>query len=326
MVRRAPLALLLAAALCGCIGPYAEVGQKLDVAMTFASGETWIAYRGTNIHLLVLGHDRDGKPSGFTLSTFDVSETAGVSGDTLEGTSWSEQGGTLRLTARLEYSMPDERAKDLLKREGSQRHDVDRTVVLSVDRAPTTLAIAGDPAWDGTYALLPAALANLGTSTEADDACAFHLANLAVMTSQVRIIGFGGPGMLQYHSGDGQDFVGTLSGDVRVKSLPTDITFTTFADFAGVELDGTQHTDVGFSGEGFMSDTIAFTFRPELGGAALPAIHGTLDYGNGSDAIHIQNGTANGGHYLITFESGATGKVSPVGLPTPTISQCLHLP
>jgi len=323
------LALLAAAALAGCIGPYAEVGQKLDVAMTFASGETWIAYAGTNVHLLVLGHDRDGRPSGFTLSSFDVRETAGVSGEMLAG-SWSEVPGTLRLSARFDYTMPDERGTGLLNRSGSQRKDIDRTLALSADRGPTTLALSGDGAWAGTYALLPDALARLGTATDADGACAFHLANLAVMTSQVRIIGFGSANMLQYNNA--QDFVGWLSGSVHVHTglpSPTDITFRTYADFTGVELDGNQHTDTGFSGDGHMEGTVAFTFRPHPAGAATPSppIHGTILYGDGGpDSLQIRNGVAAGGHYLVTFDDGTAVKVSPVGPPTPTIAECLQLP
>jgi hypothetical protein len=329
MARRAcrvavPLAAALASlGIAACLGPYAQVGQKLDVAETFASGETWISYVGTEIHLLVLGRDRGGAPIGFALSSFDVSETAGVSGRMLRGT-WSEASGTLRLAERLEYTMPDERDKGLLNRAGSQRNDVDRSLVLSAARTPTTLALGGDAAWAATYALLPAALANLGTATADDAACAFHLANLAVMTSQVRIIGFGGPGMLQYHNP--QDFVGTLSGFVHVKTgvpSPTDITFDGYSDFSGVELDGLQHTNAGLSGDGDMAGTVDFTFRPD----GAPPIHGTILYGDGGpDSLQIKNGIAVSGHYLVTFDDGVSAKVSPVGPPTPNIAKCLGLP
>jgi hypothetical protein len=320
-LRSASTALLV---LLAC-GPYAEVGEKLDVAMTFTTAETFIAAPGTEVRLLVLGHDGSGSASGFALSSLELPQAAGVSGRTLEGT-WSETPSELTLQASLDYEMPDERGEGLLDRAGSVRNSVDETIPLSAVRSGDTLTLTGNTDWAGDYVLLTDALGTLGTATAGDAACAFLVANLAVMTSEVRIIGFGGPGMLQYSSPF--TYVGTLSGGVRVAlagglfSPVTTITYSDFSDFSGVSIDGDQITYANSGGNGHLQGTVNFTFSPTLSGAPAPQVTGSIGY----DAIEISNGYVSGGDYAVSMAGGGTTSVDPVSAPVETVASCLGLP
>lgn len=326
------VAALAAALAAGGCGPYAELAQKLDVGAVIVGGETWISTApsasGEEVRVLLLGDPpAAGGRAGFafTAITLDIAAGRAV---------WSTQGDwpgdpaapTLELHERLLYQLDDQRGTKLLERSGATRQDVNRTVTLGQSRADGRLVLTGDASMAGTYVLLPAALAARGSSTVDDAACAFQLANLAVLSSQARIIGFGGVGMTQYS--EPESFVGTVAGDVRVAlshkitSPTTDITYTGFTDFAGVAIAGTQTTRVDTSGDGSMSGTVTFSLQPE---APLPAITGTILYGPGDDAIQISSGFASGGRYVVTLDGGGTARVDPVGAPSPSVSQCLGL-
>jgi len=316
---------MLFALALGC-GPYAEVGQKLDVALTFASAQSYVTAPGTEARILVLGRDASGSPSGFALSSLELPQAAGISGRTLEG-SWSESGGSLVLKVMLDYEMPDERGEGLLNRAGSTRTSVNQTKTLGAVTSGDTLTLSGDSTWEGTYVLLTDALAALGTSTAADADCAFLVANLAVLTSEVRIIGFGGPGMLQYNSPF--TYVGTLSGGVEVglsgglfTTSTTDINYMSFSDFSGVSLDGEQITYADSGGNGHMQGTVAFTFEPTTNGAPGTEVTGSIKY----DAVQIGSGVASGGTYLVALAGGGTDNIDPVTAPAESLASCLALP
>jgi len=317
--------------LLGC-GPYSEVGQKLDVALTFATAETFVAASGTEARILVLGRDAGGAPSGFALSALELPQAAGLSGRTYEG-SWSENGQGLDLQVQLDYEMPDERGEDLLSRLGSTRTSVDRTLAFTTVRSGDTLTLTGDPAWAGTYLLLTDALGQLGSATAADVGCQFLVANLAVLTSQIRIIGFGGPGMLQYSTAF--TYVGTLAGGVKVGltggllSPKTTITYSAFSDFSGVTLAGNQITFANAGGNGHMEGTVAFTFAPTVNGIPGAEETGTILYGQpggGGDAIQIGDGYVSGGEYVVTLWNGVSATVDPVAPPATSLAACLGLP
>jgi hypothetical protein len=328
MAGRAHLVLpaLAAALVAGCIGPYSEVGQKLDVGLRVTGGEAWIAAVGTDVHILVLGSTPDGASAQFAFSRLSLPIAAGVSSHALQGT-WQEHGGTMFLEVQTEYDLADERSTALRSRQGARRQDdVNRLVQLDVSRSAGQLAVSGDPTLAGTYLPVSAALAHLGTTGPDDPACAFSVANLAVMTTQVRIIAFGGPGMLQYRNA--QDFEGTIAGTVNVvmqgglTSPDVFITFDRLQDFPGVQLDGQQHTPTSAGGDGTTEGTLLFTFQPQpVGGAPLAPITGSLEY-----HLTIANGTASGGSYTIAIDGGAIGTASPVEPPTPAIATCLGLP
>jgi hypothetical protein len=331
---RAParVLLLLAAALGGC-GPYAELAQKLDVGVTIAGGEAWISATGSEVRVLVLGPpDPTGAPAPFAFTSMSLPIAAGTAVWSTQGV-WTGTAADPSITLRemLLYRMDDERGTPLLERHGATRTDVDRTLPFGQSRAGGRLVLSGDPSMAGTYVLLPEALARLGSSSPADAACAFHVANLAVLSSEVRIIGFGSAGMTQYKTS--ASFRGTVSGSVNVAvhgtfSVTTDITYTQFSDFAGVRIDGTQTTNVDAGGNGSMSGTVSLALFPQPSPPAQE-IDGSISYGSSADpgdAIQISSGSPTGGNYIVTLAGGGTTKVSPVGVPSPNVSECLGLP
>jgi hypothetical protein len=328
------LCVLAAASLSGALlscGPYAELAQKLDVGLTIASGETWIAATGSEVRVLVLGDpDPVSGAAAFAFTASSLPIAAGVSAWATQG-SWSGKATdpSLTLHERYLYRMADERGTALLNRHGTTRDDVSTALTFGQSRGGGQLVLTGDASIAGTYVLLTEAMANLGTSTSADAACAFHLANLAVLSSQVRIIGFGSAGMTQYQTA--ATFRGTLTGDVLVSvhgslSATTNITYSNFADFVGVRIDGTQTTHVNAGGNGSMSGVVTFALTPQVGGAATqpPEIDGSIDYG--ADAIQISSGSASGGHYVVTLAGGGAASVDPVAPPSPSVVTCLGLP
>ncbi len=321
--RRVPAAILLA--LCGCIGPYADVGQKLDVGLRLSGGETWIAAVGSETRILVLGRTPDGQSSQFAFSRLEAPVAAGTEGHTAQGV-WQEHGGTMFLTVNVEYTLLDESSVGTTQRRGAFRKDgLSRLIRLDVAQGGGQLRIAGDPGYAGTYLRLAEALSTLGSATPDDAACAFHVANLLVMTSQVRVVGFGGPGMLQYRNG--QDFEGTVAGTLSVQMngglLAPDVRigFRGLVDFPGVQLDGDQLTHTDSGGTGKTEGTLLFTFRPAPGGTAAAPVTGSLRY----DLV-ITDGVARGGEYTVALDGGATGAVQPMMPPQPPLAACLHLP
>lgn len=319
--RLAPALVLVALTGCGSLGPYADVGQKLDVGLRITGGEAWVAVADPEVRILVLGRTPDGLPAQFAFSALSIPIGAGLSGRTIQGI-WQEHGGTMILTDQTEYALPDERAIGLDSRRGSYRQDgVDRAIILAETRTDTRLTIAGDPGVAGSYVPLAAALGHLGTATAQDASCAYYVANLTVMTTQVRIVGFGGPGMLQYRSPE--TFEGTLAGEVRVAmsgglfSPDVQIAYSQLSDFPGVQLDGAQQTHTDAGGNGRTEGTLHFTIQ---GSAPAPAITGAVVYD-----LDITDGYAGGGQYQITIDGGASGTASPVGPPSPPIATCLGI-
>jgi len=325
-------AALLSSSLTSC-GPYAELAQKLDVGLVIVGGETWIAEIGSEVRVLVLGQpDPVSGVSAFAFTASSLPIAAGVSVWATQGT-WtgSASDPTMTLRERYLYRLDDERGTPLLNRRGATRQDVNRALTFGQARGSGQLVLTGDASIAGTYVLLPEALATLGTSSPADAACAFHLANLAVLSSQVRIIAFGSAGMTQYETP--ATFRGTLTGDVRVSvhgspSVTTDITYSSFADFGGVRIDGTQTTHVNAGGNGYMSGTVTLALQPQAS-PAPPEIDGSISYGpggGGGDSIQISSGSPTGGNYVVTLTGGGAAKISPVAAPSPTVASCLGLP
>ncbi len=325
-------ALLLAAALGGC-GPYTELAQKLDVGAVIAGGETWISAPGSEVRVLLLGSPGSaGSPAPFAFTSMSIPIAAGTAAWSAQGT-WtgSASDPSITLRERLLYRMDDESGTPVLNRHGSTRSDVDVTLTFSQSRAGGQLVLTGDPSISGTYVLLPEALARLGSSSPSDAACAFHVANLAVLSSQVRILGFGGALMTQYKTP--ASFLGTMSGTVDVAvhgftSVTTDITYTQFSDFGGVRIDGTQTTHSDASGNGSMSGTMTLAFSP-LPSPPAQELDGAISYGSSDDpgdAIQISGGSVSGGNYVVTLAGGGSAKVSPVGAPSPSVAECLGLP
>jgi hypothetical protein len=331
----APRAFLAAAlaALAAC-GPYVNVAEKLDVTVPITDGETWIAANadGTDVRLLIVPDSAAGVPAAFSLASalFPMSEGTAVA--MLQG-EWVDHGATATIRVRREYSLPDESGKNPFGRTGSTRKDVDRAVEVTLSRPGGELVIGGDPSFAGSYVRFRDAAAALGTTTERDAACAFQIGNLAMRATHVRILGFGGPAMTQYQTA--ATFVGTLGGTFQVflqgfLNSTTTFTFVGLEELGGTHLEGVQTTNADSSGDGYMSGTLTFRIVPRgPGGADLPPIVATLDFGGGSDPgdrVTITAGNASGGHYVSTLEGGGIARVSPVTPPVPSLTDCLALP
>lgn len=332
-------ALLLALALGAC-GPYGQLAQKLDVTDRLA-GDTWIAAGPdrNETRMIVLG-DPDARGS----AGFSFSSIAGPIVTTRQGswTEWDPAGatsvfeptGVATLHVRYTYSL-DQNAG--VSGSGSTRDENPYTLQLSVQRQADQLVVSGDAGMAGTYVHLQHALLSLGTSTPQDLTCAFQLMDVAVQTSEARIIGFGSGRMVMYRQA--ADFQGTIAGKVNVNvslglggSATTFITYSGFSDQGGVAIDGTQRTDAGLSGTGSMSDTVRFAFTPASPDPSTVAttIRGAIDYGN----VSISGGIASGGDYVVSIDpvgtatTATTGRVPVLafGNLSPSVADCLALP
>jgi hypothetical protein len=336
--RPRPVALAVLAVALGACGPYADVAQKLDVTARVA-GDTWIARSPADDRelrvLLVAAPGTDGA-APFAFSDVLVNESRGTAVHELQG-AWSEAGsaGLATLHVQHEYAMPDESGQtDIWKRVGTTRADDRYDVELTVARDAGRLTIAGDPSFAGTYVPLVEVLGNLGTWTPDDRAaCAFQLANLGMLISEGRIIGFGGPAITQYDTA--ATYVGTIAGDLRISITftrdyqhnTTTVAYAGFEEIGGVRVDGPMTTDADASGSGQMSGLMTFAIAPPgaSGGPGDP-ITGTIDYGGGGNPVRIVDGTAIGGVYLVSIDGGGTAQLPPEAPPSPSVASCLALP
>jgi hypothetical protein len=327
---------LAAAASCG---PYANVAQKLDVTARVV-GDTWIARGGPDeVRILVVGTPRDGS-APFSFSSVYERISAGNSVSTLQGT-WIEIGsaGAATLDVEHAYSYPDESGEPILQRAGTTRSDDHFRVALTVTRNAGHLVVVGDGRIAGTYVPLTEALGRLDAALASHPACAFHVANLAMLRSEGRIIGFGGAGILQYQQAE--TYIGTVSGSLEISMSgftknTTTIQYSHFEDIGGVVVNGPMRTDANSSGDGHMSGRMTFTFSPVAAdGTAGAAITGWIDYGGDAtpwgtndpaNAIQIVSGDPKGGYYTVAIDGGGTAQVGPQSAPSPTVSDCLALP
>ncbi|HEX9050243.1 MAG TPA: hypothetical protein VF841_06880 [Anaeromyxobacter sp.] len=335
-------ALLLALAAASC-GPYANVAQKLDVTARVA-GDTWIANGGPDeVRILIVGKPSAEGTAPFSFSSVYEPISAGTSVSTLQGT-WVEVGtaGAATLDVEHSYSYPDESTVPILQRNGTTRSDDRFPIQVTVARSAGRLAVSGDARVAGTYVALTEALGHLGTAAPSDAACAFHVANLALLRSQGRIIGFGGAGILQYQQAE--TYIGTVAGTVEISmsgftSNTTTLQYAGFEDIGGVVVDGPMKTDANSSGDGHMYGRMTFAFSPiAADGTAGTPITGWIDYGGDAtplgpndptNAIQISYGNPVGGHYIVAIDPagvGGTAQVGPQDPPSPSVSQCLALP
>jgi hypothetical protein len=220
--------------------------------------------------------------------------------------------------------------KSVFARTGAQRDDSQATRQITVARVAGRLVVTGDDALAGTYVAMVEALRTLGTTTVRDATCAFWVANLGVQSSEARIIGFNSAGMYQYRQA--QTYVGAIAGSVGVSlsgtlSTTTRIEYEGFEDQGGITLTGPQVTDADTGGSGHMSGVLRFELAPlAVDPSSAATITGTIDYGGGGDAVQISGGDLSGGHYAVSIDGGASTRVNPVALPSPSVAQCLALP
>ena len=327
MTHRALLLPLLLAA--GCIGPYPEVGQQLDLGITVDGATTWIATSGDEAKILLFG-----EPNGLDPTTCGVVRvTGGIAVETHLGScTGNAELQTFAFTAEVRYLLEDERAKPLLSRNGATRQPVSFVEQVTYTAAGGRLQLQGSAGLlAGDYVELTGALSALDPATEAGAACAFQVANLAVLSSQVRVLGFNSGGMTQYLTA--ASFGGLLEGQVGVRvtnllaPLAT-LSYQGFSDLTGVVLSGDQLTKTNLSGNGFIYGTLGFRLarRGPDRTSPLPDLVGELTYGQpdgAGDTIRITNGTAVSGAYLLALTGGGTARL-PVGVAwSPDLPTCL---
>jgi hypothetical protein len=299
------------------------------------AGDTWIAAvdpsGGTNrteVRLLIVGEPDSTGTAPFAFSALELTTSRGDSVFTLQGT-WVETGTAGAATAYVEhqYTLPDESAVRILLRSGTFRSDDAFQIPLTAARSAGQLLVSGDPRLAGTYVALTEALGNLKTATPSDAACAFQIANLGMLRSEGRILGFGGPLLQQYSQA--ATYIGTLAGSLVIhfsgslSANHTSLDYSAFEDVGGVWVDGPMDTDADSSGTGHMSGVMTFRIEPVAGdGTPGTPITGTIDYG----AVQIDGGNADSGFYAVALDGGATAQVPPQTAPSPSVSECLALP
>lgn len=119
---------------------------------------------------------------------------------------------------------------------------------------------------------------------------------LTIITSQTKIEGFGGMGMIQY-LGRTVAFKGIRVGTFELTSEGTfsntsDFNYKGYSDYQGLTIHGLQRSQSGMSGDGNMSGTVDFT----LGGSQTWT--GSVNY----DAIVLENTLPTKGYYKIRFD------------------------
>ena len=124
-----------------------------------------------------------------------------------------------------------------------------------------------------------------------------HMYEYTIITSQTKIEGFGGMGMLQY-IGRTVAFKGIRVGTFELTSKgtinnQTSFQFKGYSDYRGLAMEGLQRSNTNTSGDGAMSEEVDFT------------IQGSSDTWTGSvnyDAIVLDGTLPKGGYYLIKFD------------------------
>ena len=125
-----------------------------------------------------------------------------------------------------------------------------------------------------------------------------HMYEHTIITSQTKIEGFGGMGMLQY-LGRTVAFNGIRAGTFELTSEGTfsntsDFDYKSYTDYQGLTIQGLQQSSSGTSGDGTMSGTVTFTLE-----GSTQTWTGSVNY----DAIGIEDTLPTTGYYLIKFVS-----------------------
>jgi hypothetical protein len=145
------------------------------------------------------------------------------------------------------------------------------------------------------------------------------MANLVVESSEARIPGFNSAGMTEYLNRV-EPFQGILSGTVSVGlvglfSPVVTTTYSNYADFEGVVLDGVQVSSTNASGDGALSGVLGFRIQRK----GLPDLEGQVDY----RAVTLTGGNESG-DYLVRLDGGTEFAV-PTGRRVPELEECLGL-
>jgi len=302
-----------------CLGPYPNVAEKLD-GVEGVNGTSYIALDAGAARILILAPFDGGRTAPFT--RIDEQQPRAV--QTIQGTYEGDATNALNVTfsSTTLFSLPNEASKPVSDRVGASRHQLSPPMESKVHVDSSTdsvLDLSGSGDIAGHFLRLLGRTALITGNDANATACAFHLANLAVESSEARIPGFNSAGLTQYLNRE-EPFDGILSGTVTIGlvglfSPVTTNTFRNYADFEGVVLEGQQVSSTDTGGNGALSGILAF----KIGRDGLPPIEGSVDYRE----VTITGGNESG-NYLVTLDGGATFPV-PTGRRVPPLEQCLGL-
>lgn len=313
------VAALLGVALLACLGPYPNVGEKLD-EVDLVNGTSYIALDAGAARILILAPFDGGPTAPFT--RIDEQQPRAV--QTLQGTYSGDATNTLAVTfsSTTLFSLPNEASKPVSDRIGAKRTELAPPMESNIridTRTEEVLDLSGSRDIAGHYLTLLGRTAVI-TGTEATvTACAFHMANLVVESSEARIPGFNSAGMTEYLNRV-EPFQGILSGTVSVGlvglfSPVVTTTYSNYADFEGVVLDGVQVSSTNASGDGALSGVLGFRIQRK----GLPDLEGQVDY----RAVTLTGGNESG-DYLVRLDGGTEVAV-PTGRRVPGLEECLGL-
>lgn len=312
-------AVLLGVGLLACLGPYPNVAEKLD-GVDLVKGTSYIALDAGAARILILAPFDGGRTAPFT--RIDEQQPRAV--QTIQGTYSGETTNALNVdfSSTTLFSLPNEASKPVSARMGASRHQLSPPMLSKAHIENTTdqvLDLSGSTDVAGHFLRLLGRTALITGNDASSAACAFHLANLAVESSEARIPGFNSPGLTQYLNRE-EPFDGILSGTVTIGlvglfSPVTTNTFRNYADFEGVVLDGVQISSTDTGGNGSLSGILGF----RIGRDGLPPLEGSVDY----RAVTITGGNESG-NYLVRLDGGAEYPV-PTGRRIPSLEECLGL-
>lgn len=307
------VAALGAVGLGACLGPYPNIGERLDVTSR-VSGTSYITLDAGNARVLVLAPLDGGSSAAFT--RIDEFQPRAV--ETLQG-SWSDPGADVVFSTSTIFTLPDELTKPISSRRGATRKtlsppSVSAATIVTVNS--DTLELSGPPEVAGTYHPLVTRTAHISGTDATSPACAFHVANLAVESSEARVPGFNSPGLTQYLNRV-EPFQGILSGTMTVNlvglfSPVSTITFIDYADYEGVVLNGEQISTTDTSGNGALSGVLRFHIERQ----GMAPLEGSVDY----RAVTLRGGNESG-DYLVTLDGGTETHV-PTGHRIPSLEEC----
>lgn len=281
---------------------------KTDVLVPCdANATTWLRSTATGTEILILGA-ADPTTASTAMETRCYSHIVidHDSSTTFESGSYTlgaNGSGTASYGVSYDFNYTSTGA--ILSRRGAQRTDLTtpRDVAISLAKAGEKLqATVGGVA--GTYTNMYDLIGDLQMTnvTEAEDI--FRLINLPLYSSQVRIPGFGGAGMVNYgttttfYSAIGGEEAGslfTIKVENALRMPDTTIAFKAFQDMSGIVMDGPQRVLVSLKGDGDMSGIVNFVLRDGPGQESV-AMRVALDYVNAD----IRNGVAGGGTFKVS--------------------------
>lgn len=194
----------------------------------------------------------------------------------------------------------------ILSRKGSKRTDHPTPIAHSLDlqMSGSDLLLTEDGSARRLMNFLDL-VPLLDPTTQAGAEDMWKVLNFPLFFSQVRVPSFGGSGMTQY-ARTTTSFNALITGDfsIHVDSAfnpDVDIAYYGFQDLTGLEFDGVQHTDMMpplLDGVGVMSGTVSFVMRDGPAPADVAWMGGM-----GYDNLHVDNGVAGSGTYLLTTTS-----------------------